>query len=511
MSRSIAMGTLALLASVASWAGTVTLASTSATNQRWKDAGHTLYAESYRSSYTYQQAQVVVAYEDRADSLVGRLVAANLKPNFAYQIKLEAAPGSDCAERLGSVGRYWREEWIGGAWSDGKNLNDKGNGSVPSPNDLSYVATRDMVDTDSPTGLNYRFTTYLLLGYMITDGNGNGTVDLRMDSSYHVLWREDQHLPGASDGPSVSRTFSPVASSPAYDSAGAEQTVAVFGEWERLPTGGLRLPDGDYDLKLVMTEESFHQSRDEFDGNWATVLSGQIAFSSGNAPVFATQPVSVLARSGDTVQFAVTLEGAADSIAWYRDGVKIESAESLTLDLAAVAPADGGDYTCVASNAFGDTQSRSAALMVRDDLRTEVEYAQAVGERDDQISALQSQVDSMFTAGEVDAAIETARPDRDGDGYTDAQEAEQGSDPDLYAIPLEPGWNLVSLARVPEDDTVAGIFGDEATHIVGRVWRWIPALGRYEPVDALAPQQGHWVFWNGEPTEIPITLPEHGL
>ena len=499
----------AVLSACAAHAATeIALSSTGAGAQRWKDAAHTLYAESYRTTYTYDQATVAVSHEPYAETFVGQLTATNLKPNFAYQIKLEAAPGAACAERLGSVGRYWREEWSGGAWANDGNLNEKGNGTSPNPNDISYLACRDE-QAGSPTGLRYRFAMYLLLGYIITDSDGNATVELRMDSSYHVLWHEDQRTRVASDGPVVSQTFAPRAASPAYDSDGAEQTVGVFAEWERLPTGGLRLPDGDYDLKLVLTEESFHHD-DDHDGWWPTVMCGQLSFTVGPLPYFTTQPQPLVVHTGDPVQFAVATGGGEVSLLWQKDGETIDGEQSATLDLGAAAAGDAGIYVCVATNGAGTTASRAAALLVRDDLYTEAEYTQAVTERDETIAQLRAQVAAMYTAAQVTAAIEEARPDRDGDGYTDAQELERETDPDSYTLTVKPGWNLVSLARVPEDSTVQCVFGESLRGAVGHAWRWNPETLRYETTDCLEPLQGQWLYWDGEETEIEIHLPEHG-
>ncbi|MBT3289247.1 MAG: hypothetical protein HN849_05690 [Victivallales bacterium] len=508
-----------LMALAAHGGANVVLASTGAStdDQRWRDVKYNLYAATYRASYTYDQAQVVASYEERAGTFVVRVAAANLKPNFAYQIKLMAPLGAACDERLGSVGRYWREEWDydydAGAWAwiNGWNLNDKGDGFSPSTNDSSYLSQKGLTRSWSPTGLRYRFSMYLLLGYMVTDGNGNATADVRMDSSYHVLWREDQRTRVAADGPVVSHTFTPSAASPAYDADGTEKTAAVFGEWERLPSGGLRLLDGDYDVELALTEESFHEDG-TYVGFWPKVMAGRVLFSSGTPPTFTSHPESRLARSGDSVQFSAALaDGArrATTVGWRKDGTAIAGQASLDLDLGTVGVADAANYVCVATNDFGETLSQAAVLLVRDDLRTEAEYTQAVDDRDAQISTLQGQVNSMFTAGEVDAAIAVARPDRDGDGYTDQQEADRGTDPDLYTVLVEPGWNLISLARVPEDNTVATIFGAALRGMVGEVWQWNAATLRYETVETLEPQRGHWVFWDGEARAIEIHLPEH--
>jgi hypothetical protein len=48
----------------------------------------------------------------------------------------------------------------------------------------------------------------------------------------------------------------------------------VEGEIERGTCGNLSLDTGIYDLKLVLTEESFHQA----EGVWTTVLQKDINF-----------------------------------------------------------------------------------------------------------------------------------------------------------------------------------------------------------------------------------------
>jgi hypothetical protein len=81
-----------------------------------------------------------------------------------------------------------------------------------------------------------------------------------------------------------------------------------------------------------------------------------------------------------------------------------------------------------------------------------------------------------------------AHDDPDGDGYSNSQELERGMDPDLYMIHLKAGWNLVALARMPADNSVAAIFGQQ---INGQVWRWHD--GSFLPVASLEPLQGYWV------------------
>lgn len=100
------------------------------------------------------------------------------------------------------------------------------------------------------------------------------------DSSYHVLWKTTQRTPTASDGPVIFTTFD-ADSSIAYDDTGADdypsQTVGVFGEWERLPVGGVFLEIGeDFQAQMILTEEFFHGSGGEYAGGWAAAMGAEI-------------------------------------------------------------------------------------------------------------------------------------------------------------------------------------------------------------------------------------------
>ena len=210
------------------------------------------------------------------------MTAVNLKPNFAYQLKLAGNPDVDAGanEHIGLAGRWWQEQWNGSAWVNGQNLNNKGDGSSPSPNDDLYFARRDIPEASSPTGLLYKFTGYLVFDYFITDENGDAIVSFETNSSYHVLWKTSQRTWTASDGPIKTHTFDvDPATSPAYDTDYGESSVSIFGEWERLPVGGIFLQPGDYIAELILTEESFHGSGGTFAGNWAAAMGANIEFS----------------------------------------------------------------------------------------------------------------------------------------------------------------------------------------------------------------------------------------
>ena len=248
-----------------------------------------LFAGAWIDSYDYTQADVTVTYEIVAGSFGGTLTATNPKPNFAYQLKLSGIAGTPSNEDIGLAGRWWQEQWNGTQWANGQNLNNKGDGSSPNPNDVLYFARRDIPSPTSPTGLMYKFTGYLVFDYFITDENGDAIVSFETDSSYHVLWATNDsdgndgigHRDRSTDdGPLKESTFDADLSL-AYDDTGGDdfppRTVAIFGEWERLPVGGVFPEIGDdFVAQLIITEESFHGSGGQYAGNWAAAMSAEI-------------------------------------------------------------------------------------------------------------------------------------------------------------------------------------------------------------------------------------------
>ena len=246
---------------------------------RWLDVADQAYSASYRNDYNYTQANVSLSYEDSSATFNGTLTAANLKPNFAYQLKLAGTPGTLSNERIGLAGRWWEQSWTGSGWSGGSNLNNKGNGSSPNPNDLTYFARRDVLNAGSPTGKQYLYSGYLVMTYFVTDGAGNASVPFEANSSYHVLWKESQRSAGANDGPVIVSAFDVALTDPAYDMDYAARSVGIFGEWERLPMGGVFLSPGDYTASLILTEESFHYSGGVYAGAWAAAMGAGVQYN----------------------------------------------------------------------------------------------------------------------------------------------------------------------------------------------------------------------------------------
>jgi hypothetical protein len=254
---------------------------------RWLDVTNQPYSETFMSSYSYDDAHVEVSHNTIGRQLTGTLSATNLKPNFAYQFKLQAQPTHRLGDTnygtnalLGLSGRWWQQEWKGSSWTSGWNLNNKGDGSSPNPNDHNYFARRDIPDAigGSPTGLKYKYTAYRVFDYFITDENGDATVSYTINNSYHVLWKTSQRSPGQMDGPVVSHTFDvDPGIHQQYDTDYGERTAGIFGEWERLPKNGIELLPGDYTCDVLLTEESFHGSG--LQGFWAHAMKGEIEFT----------------------------------------------------------------------------------------------------------------------------------------------------------------------------------------------------------------------------------------
>jgi len=260
--------------------------------ERWRDAATTPYDAGKIAAYDYADAAVVFAYQDRGPTLAGEFTGSNLKPNFAYQVKLNGKPGyfwgaegDDLAnERIGFAGRWWLNkvdkatETVVGGWNS---------------NDAEYVAWRDQGFTDGV--YDYVFEGYLLFAYLVTDPDGQVAQDAAVDSSFHVLWKTMQRTPGSNDSPPTAHSFVVDGASDWYASSQSDEVRSIYAEWEptRALPGELALPVGSYGVRLFLTEESFHESAGSpASGSWATVMThDDVRFVIG-------APVPALSTSG---------------------------------------------------------------------------------------------------------------------------------------------------------------------------------------------------------------------
>lgn len=222
---------------------------------RWKDIATNLYAQSYRESYLYDSASVSVTWDTYlAVAFTGHVSAVDLKPNFAYQMKLVGKPAGiwgvagddETNERIGYAGRWWRHQ--------------------PNPgnaNDADYEAHKD-----DPA---YIYEGYIMFDFFLTDRFGAAEVNFTLASSGHVLWWEGQRTKQPCDSPTKWRAVTGLATDPAYDADVGPIDVGVYAEIERLCWDGTAMAAGDYDCRLVLTEESFHQAG-SYEGQWLSVM-----------------------------------------------------------------------------------------------------------------------------------------------------------------------------------------------------------------------------------------------
>ncbi len=227
-----------------------------ADEERWRDIAGQPYSGFFRSTYQYEQAEVRVSYRRMGPMFRGRLRARGLKPNFAYQIKLQGDFAADPAahRRLGYLGR-WRLPGRSTNYSDA---------------DYENAVDRSRIES------------YLLFDYFVTDHKGEAQKDFSLDSSLHVIWNDTVNG-SLRWGDTPPRAFYASRSGTAYtEEDGATARVMLSAENEgparrRFALGRAKLPRGRYRCRLVLTEESFHD-HGEGGGHWATVLGASVDF-----------------------------------------------------------------------------------------------------------------------------------------------------------------------------------------------------------------------------------------
>jgi len=92
--------------------------------------------------------------------------------------------------------------------------------------------------------------------------------------------------------------------------------------------------------------------------------------------------------------------------------------------------------------------------------------------------------------------------DSDGDGINDRDEFFNGTDPTGYDVNLRRGWNLISLAKPPKDNSVQAIFA--SVDLWKPIWTW--ENGRYVKADIIKPLQGYWICFWGDKESVSISV-----
>ncbi len=101
-------------------------------------------------------------------------------------------------------------------------------------------------------------------------------------------------------------------------------------------------------------------------GYFSSVFAYKITVTATNsAPVFTLQPAGQSISAGGSATLSVTVSGyPAPTFQWNLNGSPVAGATSATLSISNATSANGGTYTCVASNSSGNTTSNGAVLTV---------------------------------------------------------------------------------------------------------------------------------------------------
>ncbi|MGC9320533.1 MAG: hypothetical protein ACP5KN_21040, partial [Armatimonadota bacterium] len=188
--------------------------------QRWRDVAGVAYGEAFRDAFAYGHAGHSASIRCRGEgqALRGTIIARGLKPWFAYQLKLIGSaslqgtseqdnagdPGTWSSWQLGRLGRWWCEDC---QW----NVFDE--------------------DLEEHLSQGHDVRGYVLFDWFVTDANGDAERDFLVDSSLHVLWREEQRDRGPHDTPV--RQYELRRGDYGYAPDVAEvDSVGLYGEWE---------------------------------------------------------------------------------------------------------------------------------------------------------------------------------------------------------------------------------------------------------------------------------------
>ena len=121
---------------------------------------------------------------------------------------------------------------------------------------------------------NYIFEGYLLFDYFVTDEYGCAVKEFEANNSFHVLWNTviNSRSPGPNDSQITYHTVRASVQNDKYPNALAPDEVGLYAEWQpgRDIPGEAELPGSTYRVRMILTEESFHQSG--LGGYWASAM-----------------------------------------------------------------------------------------------------------------------------------------------------------------------------------------------------------------------------------------------
>lgn len=329
----------------------------------------------------------------------GYVEAKGLKPNFAYQIKLAGKPvkgkrgwgayGDDLSnDRVGYVGRWWC---------------DSSHVTQTNYDDSHYVNFYQNVSGSAV----HDIYGYLFMGIFVTDEFGNANSNFNGRVSYHITRQSWQS--GAKQ--KVAGTWNVQSLTAPYYGYGYKVdpvAVELWYEYENNMNATrpviAALPAGDYNCRLMLTEETFHNNfgggtNSTAGGFWQTVLASEdytkdgngnyltdssgnllpdtnaandIAFTIGVPPSITTQPVSKSICSGDAVSFTVAGTGTGPFAFQWRKGtsplvnggaIAGVDTDTLTINPATAANAVS-NYNVVVTSYYGSATSNYASLTI---------------------------------------------------------------------------------------------------------------------------------------------------
>ena len=212
-------------------------------------------------THDYSTANVSFTYDTPANSrLSGTITASGAKPYATYQLKFVGKPTCD-----DSSGNNDINQLIGykGRWTC---VDCACSGAGCNRTDAQYEANKSKSDTDPAKEC---IAGYLAWDYFTVDASGNTTKSVETANSYHVLFCSGGTC-GQSNNSQLITT-----GDPNFHGYPTCDTPDVNGQIQRFSCDGLTLDNEIYDLNIVLTEESFHQSS---YGVWTDVMSTDIGF-----------------------------------------------------------------------------------------------------------------------------------------------------------------------------------------------------------------------------------------
>ena len=258
------------------------------------------------------------------------------------------------------------------------------------------------------------------------------------------------------------------------------------------------------------------------DPGWAFTQWSDTSTANPRTDTSVTANVTVTAQyaaTTATVSFAVATSATGEDAGAV--GVQVQLSEALGVVVAVPftlsgTATQGVDYTVSASPVTipaGQTQADITVTVTDDDAAEWAEtviitlgtptnaglgaitiHTKTLSDEDSDADGMSDDWEQAIAAADADDAIVTLADvlpddDFDRDGMSNKFELDRGTDPTKYVLTLKSGWNLVSLATLPADNSVEEIFD---SHIRGPVWVWVN--GAYVKAEELLPHLGYWVY-----------------